>query len=310
MATIMAKTLQQEFTLSEEMYNFRMDQAISQEVAGVSRAIVQAWMKSGQVLVDGKIVKTKDKVQGGELVVINAVFEGVDEDVAEAIPLDIIFEDDQVLVLNKPAGLVVHPGAGNASGTLMNGILHHCPDLSHLPRAGIVHRLDKDTSGLMVVAKTSLARESLIDQLKEHDVERTYIAVVHNQMISGMTIEEEIGRHPKSRLKMAVVREGRGKMAITHVRVLQKAEKFSVIEAKLETGRTHQIRVHLSFQGYPLVGDSTYGGKVQLKRNVNFHRQALHAKSLAFTHPESGELMSFDTELPTDVAEVIELLME
>ncbi len=286
------------FVISEEMAGLRLDQALSQLMPDFSRALIQEWIKSEKIKLNGVFQKSKFKVSAGEVAVVEAEIENKVDDVPEDIPLNIIFEDDDVLVINKPVGLVVHPGAGNPEGTLMNALLHHCPGLRNLPRAGIVHRLDKDTSGLMVVAKTHVARESLIEQLQLHEVSRVYIAFVHGYMVAGFTVDAPIGRHPRIRTKMAVVSEISGKPAITHVRVLARSKAMSMLEVDLETGRTHQIRVHLSHKGYPLIGDLTYGGRRQFAAGEVFDYQALHAKKLSFTHPTTEEWVEFDSEIP------------
>lgn len=236
---------------------------------------------------------------------------------AEDIDLDIIFEDDELLVLNKPAGMVVHPGAGNSSGTLLNALLHHNQTATALPRAGIVHRLDKDTSGLMVVAKSLIAHSALVDQLQQHQVQRNYYAVVRGQLISGGTIDQPIGRHQHDRIKMAI--NDRGKPAVTHFRIVEKFQKHTWVEASLETGRTHQIRVHFTALGYPLIGDQTYAPRVQKVANVptelndclvTFPRQALHAHKLAFVHPITEENMQWNAPMPQDMTDLVNVLRE
>ncbi len=287
-----------EFVVAAEMAGLRLDQAATQLMPEFSRALIQEWIKAEKIKLNGAFEKAKIKVSEGDKISVDAEIESKVDDVAEHIDLNIIYEDDDVLVINKPVGLVVHPGAGNASGTLMNALLFHCPALRNLPRAGIVHRLDKDTSGLMVVAKTHEARQSLIEQLQVHDVSRVYIAFVHGYMVGGFTIEEPIGRHPRVRTKMAVVSEMSGKPAVTHVRVLARSKAISMLEVSLETGRTHQIRVHLAYKGYPLVGDLTYGGRRQFASGEVFEHHALHAKSLSFAHPRTEDWLEFDSEIP------------
>ncbi len=297
-----------EWVIPEEMAGLRLDQVVAKLMPEFSRALIQEWIKAEKIKLNGVFQKTKFKVSAGDKVFVDAEIESKVDDLAEEIPLNIVFEDEDVLVINKPVGLVVHPGAGNASGTLMNALLFHCPALRSLPRAGIVHRLDKDTSGLMVVAKTHEARQSLIEQLQIHDVSRVYIAFVHGYMVGGFTIEEPIGRHPRVRTKMAVVSEMSGKPAVTHVRVLSRSKAISMLEVSLETGRTHQIRVHLSYKGYPLVGDLTYGGRRQFASGEVFEHHALHAKSLSFAHPRTEDWLEFDSEIPGSLLKLQEYI--
>jgi 23S rRNA pseudouridine1911/1915/1917 synthase len=237
----------------------------------------------------------------------------------EAIPLTIVHEDADVLVIDKPAGLVVHPGAGNPRGTLVNALLHFDPRLAELPRAGIVHRLDKDTSGLMVVARTLRAHASLVEQLQARSVHRQYVAVVYGAMIAGGTVDAPIGRHPQDRIKQAVVGESSGRPAVTHYRVRERFRAHTLIECRLETGRTHQIRVHMAHAHHPLVGDAVYGGGLKLPKGATpqlvetlrgFRRQALHAEKLEFAHPVSGETISVSAERPPDLEQLVQALRE
>jgi 23S rRNA pseudouridine1911/1915/1917 synthase len=290
-----------EWILSGDSVGLRLDQVLSHLLPEYSRSLIQSWIKSDQVRVNGKIQKPKYKVLEGDVLSVAVELKAAVEDLPEEIPLNIVFEDEDVLVIDKPVGLVVHPGAGNAEGTLMNALLHYCPSLKNLPRAGIVHRLDKDTSGLMVVAKTREAKDSLIEQLKTHEVSRIYVAFVHGYMVGGFTVNAPIGRHHQLRTKMAVVNEGFGKPAVTHVRVLARSKAFSIVEVELETGRTHQIRVHLSYKGYPLLGDLLYGGRKQFAAGKTIDHQALHAKSLSFHHPKTGEWVQFESALPPEL---------
>lgn len=241
----------------------------------------------------------------------------IDRHAAQDIPLDIVYEDDDILILNKPSGLVVHPAAGHADGTLLNALLHHCPAIGHVPRAGIVHRLDRDTTGLMVVAKTIQAQTELVAQLQDRSMGREYEAIVHGVMTGGGCVDEPMARHSKNRLKMAVV--GVGKEAITHYRVLEKFRSHTHIRLKLETGRTHQIRVHMSHINYPLVGDPLYSGRVRLTKGASeemrellkhFRRQALHAKKLELWHPQTGQQMSWEIDLPDDFEALRRVLKE
>ncbi|MYM64600.1 23S rRNA pseudouridine(1911/1915/1917) synthase RluD [Pseudomaricurvus sp. HS19] len=312
----MADRIQQTAIVPREMMGSRLDFAAGELFPGFSRSRIQSWIKSGALTVDGRVAKPKDKVMGGEQLQLDAEHEEQGDWQAEAIALDIIYEDDQILVINKPKGLVVHPAAGNRSGTLLNGLLHHCPELIHVPRAGIVHRLDKDTTGLMVVAKTLEAHADLVAQLQERSVSREYEAVVVGVMTGGGSVDEPMGRHPRQRQKMAVVNFG-GKEAITHYRLLKRFANHSHVRLKLETGRTHQIRVHMAHIGYPLVGDSTYAGRMKVPKGATpelleflrgFGRQALHAAQLGLIHPVTGDYMEWQVPLPEDMQQLLALL--
>ena len=303
--------------IPDEAKGRRLDKVLAELFPDYSRSRLQSWLKNGEILVDGTKMRGKDKVAGGEKISIQAELIVEDKWEAEAIELDIVFEDESLLVINKPVGLVVHPGAGNHNGTLLNALLHHAPALNQLARAGIVHRLDKDTSGLMVVAKTEKAYQALIQQLQERSVSREYIAVCYGEMISGRSIDTFFGRHPKQRTKMAVQPEDIGKEAITHITVLEKFKGFTKVKAKLDTGRTHQIRVHMAHIGYPLVGDQLYGGRSCLPKGTseelrvflrNFKRQALHAARLELIHPITKELISWETKAPGDIVNLLETL--
>ena len=273
----------------------------------------------GEVRVNHAVAKNKDKVAAGDVITVHAAVPVVVQDVAQALDLNIVFEDEDLLVINKPAGLVVHPGAGNPDGTLLNALLHHAPQVEHLPRAGLVHRLDKDTSGIMVVAKSLPAHTALVAALQARTVKREYEAITVGQMTGGRTIATQMGRHPKQRIKMAVVPEGYGKQAITHVRLLQRFDHHTHIRVQLETGRTHQIRVHLAHCRYPLVGDPLYGGRLVVPRHASpeladalrgFKRQALHAKALTLQHPVSGEMLTWEVDLPEDMQQLIKALSD
>ena len=292
----------------------RLDAALAKMLPDYSRSRISAWIKDGAVLAEGKPVLPKHKLIGGEI--LDVVIRPSNEAQAfllEAMPLDIVYEDDAVIVLDKPAGLVVHPAAGNWTGTLLNGLLAHCPALSQVPRAGIVHRLDKDTSGLMVVAKTLPAQTHLVKQLQARTVKRIYRAVADGIVPYDGKIETQIGRDPHNRLKMAVVTFG-GKEALTHVKVLERYAAHSYIECALETGRTHQIRVHLREAGHPLAGDPVYGNprhpcSPETKTAVKqLARQALHAYRLSFTHPETGETIQFESPIPADMYHLLSVL--
>jgi 23S rRNA pseudouridine1911/1915/1917 synthase len=285
----------------------RLDKVIATLVPQFSRSRLQLWFEGGHVTVDGKPARGKDTAYGDEKVVIAP--QSAPEDTAyapEPIALDIVHEDEQIMVINKPAGLVVHPGAGNWSGTLLNGLLHHCPQLVSVPRAGIVHRLDKDTSGLMVVGKTLAAQTDLVRQLQARTVKREYLALVWGTPHLSGTIDASMGRHPKDRIKMAVSTNMSAKPAITHYERIASGmldrRPVSLVQCRLETGRTHQIRVHMQHLGFALVGEATYG-KQHLASA--FHRQALHARRLGLTHPASGEHCEWLEPLPADFAGLI-----
>jgi len=295
----------------------RLDAAISEMLPELSRNKIISGIKSGEVLINSKSFKPKEKVLGGEIIDMNISPEASTEWLAQDIKLDIVFEDNEILVINKPSGLVTHPGAGNRLGTIANGILFARPELNQLDRAGIVHRLDKDTSGLMVVAKTEAAKLSLIKQLESHSVSREYSAIVYGSMVTGGVVDEPIGRDSVNRQKQAVTKGG--KTAITHYRVIEKFKNFTLIKAILETGRTHQIRVHMSHIGHPLLGDFTYGGKIKFPKGAKeelkvaikeFSRQALHAKKLSIIHPVDHKELSWKSKLPEDLDTMINILRE
>jgi 23S rRNA pseudouridine1911/1915/1917 synthase len=297
----------------------RFDQALAEMFPDYSRSRLSAWVKAGAVTLDGAVVPPRQLLRGGEQVRLEAELEAEVSSTPEAIALDIVHEDEHLLVLNKPAGLVVHPGAGNPAGTVLNALLHHDPKLAELPRGGIVHRLDKDTSGLMVVARTLAAHTALVEMLSRHDVERQYEAVVLGTMVAGGTVDAAIGRHMGDRLRQAVRDEEDGKHAVTHYRLRERFRAHSLIQCQLETGRTHQIRVHMAHINHPLVGDPLYGGGLKLPRGATaelvaalrgFRRQALHAERLAFAHPVTGEPMSFSAERPEDQQALIDALRE
>jgi 23S rRNA pseudouridine1911/1915/1917 synthase len=303
-------------TAPVDLMGSRFDAAAAELFPDFSRSRLQAWIKSGDLTLNGKQAKAKDKLLGGEQLVLIAEKEEQGDWQPEDIALDIIYEDDDILVINKPTNLVVHPAAGNRTGTLLNGLLHHSPDLINIPRAGIVHRLDKNTTGLMVVAKTLQAHADLVSQLQDRTVSREYEAVVSGVMTGGGKVEAAIGRHPRQRQKMAVVDVG-GKEAITHYRVIKRFSSYTHIRLKLETGRTHQIRVHMSHIGYSLIGDTAYAGRFKIPKNSseeltdeirNFGRQALHAKCLGLIHPATGEYMEWSSELPEDFQHLLIVL--
>lgn len=289
----------------------RLDKALAEVFPEYSRARLQKWFVDGFLTVSSGSTKQRDKVVGGEVATLHVQPERDDTVQAEAIDLNIVYEDDDILVINKPAGLVVHPGAGNRGGTLQNGLLHYNADLAAVPRAGIVHRLDKDTTGLMIVAKTIESHTALVRALKDREIEREYEAIVRGIVTAGGTIDAPMGRHPKDRLKMAVLPDtaANARTAVTHYRVMEKFSKHTHLQLKLETGRTHQIRVHLSENRFPIVGDQLYGGRFampkgasELLRNIlqNFGRQALHARRLALSHPITHEPMEWQAPPPQD----------
>lgn len=309
------KTLKLQAEIPLEWLGLRVDQALARLFPEHSRSRIKLWIEQEKVRINGKNLRPKDKVMGGEKVEIEGALALQTEWLAEELPLNIIFEDEDLLILNKPAGCVVHPAAGNVSGTLVNALLHHLPELKQIPRAGIVHRLDKDTTGLMVIAKTLEAHTSLVTQLQARTVQRTYEAIVWGLMLSGGSIRTQMGRHPKDRSRMAVVE--RGKEAITHYRVQEKFPHHTRIQVQLETGRTHQIRVHMAHIQYPIVGDKTYGGRLRMPPKASAHlmealrhfsRQALHAKRLALIHPSSKEEKVWEIELPEDMENLLQLL--
>jgi 23S rRNA pseudouridine1911/1915/1917 synthase len=311
-------TVRHEATVPVAAAGRRFDQSLAEMFPEYSRSRLTGWIKEGKVLLDGARVAPRHLVRGGEQVALEAELEAEVDAQPEDIALDIRFEDDDLLVLEKPVGLVVHPGAGNPAGTLLNALLHHNPALAELPRGGIVHRLDKDTAGLMVVAKSIAAHTALVAMLARHDVRRQYEAVVLGTMVAGGTVDQPIGRHQHDRLKQGVrdVEDG-GKEAVTHYRVRERFRAHSVIQCNLETGRTHQIRVHMAHLGHPLVGDQLYGNGLRLPRGASqeliealrgFRRQALHAEKLAFEHPITGDYLEFDSPRPADQDALIEAL--
>jgi 23S rRNA pseudouridine1911/1915/1917 synthase len=295
----------------DEYAGLRLDQALVRLFPKYSRSRLQEWITRQQVKVDGAFATTKQKVWGGEkLEVLPQTHPSEQPYLAEDIALDIVYEDDALLVINKPVGMVVHPGSGNWEGTLLNALLHYAPQLEDVPRAGIVHRLDKDTSGLMVVSKTLVAQTSLVRQLEARSVQREYLALVHGELSRAGKVDAPIGRHPGQRIKMAVVESG--KAAVTHFRIEERFPSCTLLRCRLETGRTHQIRVHMAHIGHPLVGDSVYlkGPQKcvpQLRALLSsFPRQALHATRLALEHPVSGERMEWQATMPQDMQQLLQ----
>ncbi len=304
-------------TVPADCAGLRLDQALARLFGDYSRSLLKQWLLDGRVLLDGRQVRPRTAVAGGERIELQPAPAAADEPgwAAQAAPFAIVHEDADLIVLDKPAGLVVHPGAGNPDPTLLNALLAHAPEVAGLPRAGIVHRLDKDTSGLMVVARSRRAHTRLVAALRDREVTRVYDAIVRGRLVSGATIDAPVGRDPRHRTRMAVTAGGR--KAVTHYRVLQRYAHFSRVEVRLETGRTHQIRVHLAHAGHPLVGDPVYGGRARLPAGAGaallaalraFHRQALHATRLAFAHPADGRPLEFSAPPPADYAALLEVL--
>ena len=299
----------------DALAGMRLDQALAEMFASYSRARLQQWIRGGQVTVDARQWRAKDKVLGGEQIELTATLAEEVTSLPQAIPLHIVYEDEHLLVINKPAGLVVHPAAGNHDGTMLNALLHYAPELVHVPRAGIVHRIDKETSGLLVVARTLTAQTDLVQQLQERSIEREYEAVAMGVMTSGGSVDAPVGRHAVDRKRMAVTRSG--KPAVSHYRVVERFRIHTHIKVHLETGRTHQIRVHMAYIHHPLLGDPVYGGRLRIPPGSSeslmatlrtFKRQALHAARLALQHPESGEPMEWHAPLPDDMTTLIKAL--
>lgn len=295
----------------------RFDQILPGMFQGYSRAHLAGEVKAGRIRLDGREVLPRTLVHGGEAVAWQRAGEPLLGDRPEAIALDVVYEDADLLVVNKPAGLVVHPGAGNRAGTLLNALLHHDPALAQVPRAGIVHRLDKDTSGLLVVARTLPAQTALVAMLAARDIHRRYVAIVNGVPVAGDTVDAPLDRHPTDRLRRAV-REG-GRPAVTHYRVREKFRVHALLQCVLESGRTHQIRVHMAYAGWPLVGDPLYGRGLRLPRHATpaladalrgFRRQALHAEHLAFAHPLTGDPLAFDAPPPQDFQHLLAALRD
>ena len=314
----MSEHKEQRYTIDDACGGLRYDQALARSVPDFSRNQLKKMLLEGQLTINGKQPGPRDKAMGGELVVIQMPENVVDSDAADSsVKLNLVYEDDHIAVFNKQTDMVMHPGAGNPSGTVMNGLLHLYADAASLPRAGIVHRLDKDTTGLFVVARSALAHRSLVDQLQERTVSREYDAVAWGTPVAGATIDAPIGRHGVDRKRMAV-RPG-GREAITHYRVEERFISHSWLRVKLETGRTHQIRVHLSERRMPLVGDSVYGGRLRIPKGASeglqaalreFPRQALHARALSLIHPATGEECSWECPLPDDFEKLLAALRQ
>jgi len=303
--------------IPDEMAGQRLDQALARMFPDYSRSRLKAWLLDGSVLVDGAQWRPRDRVLGGETVVVTVSADAAVRAEPEPMGLDVVYEDADLLVINKPAGLVVHPGAGNANGTLMNGLLAHAPQLESLPRAGIVHRLDKDTSGLLLVAKSLPAHTALVRALAERAISRQYLAICNGVLTGGGTIDAAIGRHPVDRTRMAV--RDAGRPAVTHYTVIERFRAHTYVKVMLETGRTHQIRVHFAYRRHALVGDPVYGGRLALPAGASealrdalrgFRRQALHATRLELRHPVTAEDLGFEVPPPADFDRLLQALRE
>ena len=299
-------------TVDEKLAEVRIDKAISSILKEFSRMNIKQWINSGNILVNQEKVEPKTKLIIGQIVSIEPIFEDRKETVSEAMDLSIVFEDDHMIIINKPHGLVVHPGTGNMEGTLQNGLLHHHPALSKLPRAGLIHRLDKNTSGLLIIAKTNQSYNALVSDLQERLITREYRAICIGVMTSGGTVDANLSRDPNNRIRFKIMNQG--KRAVTHYRVLKKFKNHTFLGLRLETGRTHQIRAHLAHIQYPLIGDPLYGGRFFSPKGAkedlilklkNFKRQALHACLLSFNHPIEKRKVKFESTLPTDMESIL-----
>lgn len=312
----MAQKIELTSTVEESQLGQRLDQAAAELFTDFSRSRIKEWLLAGNISVNGTVItKPRTRVMGGEVIVVKAELEDEGRWIAQDIPLNIVYEDDDILVINKPRDFVVHPGAGTPDGTVLNALLHHYPEIAEVPRAGIVHRLDKDTTGLMVVAKTVPAQTRLVRALQKRRITREYEAIAIGKMTAGGMIEKPIGRHTTKRTQMAV--NELGKPAITHYRVAEHFRIHTRIRLRLETGRTHQIRVHMSHLQHPLIGDHLYGGRPRLPKEASpelvamlrgFDRQALHAVMLKLKHPTTGEEMEFHAPIPDDMVALTEVL--
>ena len=315
--TAVMNSEKQILAVPEELAGLRLDQALARMFPDYSRSRLKEWLLAGAITVEGGPKRPRDAVAGGETVTFEARQDVEVRAAPEPISLDVVYEDDDLLVVNKAAGLVVHPGAGNPGGTLMNGLLHHAPQLEEVPRAGIIHRIDKDTTGLLLVAKTLPAHTALVRQLANREISRQYLAVCNGVLTGGGTIDQPIGRHPVDRKRMSIQQDG--KQAITHFTVLERFRAFTYISVRLETGRTHQIRVHFAWRRHALVGDPVYGGRLALPKGASapliaalrgFKRQALHATRLAFEHPASGKTLDLTVPPPADLRALLEVMRE
>ena len=310
--------IQTTISIPEEMAGQRLDVVLAELMPDYSRSRLKQWLLDGLVLLDGQQVKPKTKVHSEQQLELNVhVADISDECLAEDIPLNIVYEDESLIVVNKPAGLVVHPAVGNRQGTLQNALLFYDQTLADVPRAGIVHRLDKDTSGLMVVARTLASHKYLVEQIQQRDVHREYQTLVHGVMTGGGTVDQPIGRHSHDRVRMTVREDGRP--SVTHYRVLDRYRVYTHLHVELETGRTHQIRVHMQHLRHPVVGDPVYSGRSRVPAEAdesflellkNFNRQALHAWRLSLHHPETGELIQWEAPLPEDMQKLVAAMKE
>ncbi len=309
------RKIQLEIVIPEKFKGKRLDLALSKLFPEHSRSRIQSWIKAGEVEVNNSKYKQRNVVNSGDIIKINTTLKSIDKHQAEHIGLDVIHEDKAIIILNKPAGLVVHPGAGNQKHTLVNALLHFDEKLDVLPRAGIIHRLDKDTTGIMIIARTIESYTYLVNELQKRNIKRNYKAVICGQLVAGGVIENKIGRHPVHRTKMAVT--DKGKLATTHYRIIKKFQHYTYLDIQLGTGRTHQIRVHMNNEKHPIIGDPLYGKNTFIKKGIdaslrefikNFKRQALHAYNLEFTHPISKKIISLKAELPDDMNNLIKIL--
>ena len=309
------RKIQLEIVIPEKFKGKRLDLALSKLFPEHSRSRIQSWIKAGEVEVNNSKYKQRNVVNSGDIITINTTLKSIDKHQAEHIGLDVIHEDEAMIILNKPAGLVVHPGAGNQKHTLVNALLHFDEKLDVLPRAGIIHRLDKDTTGIMIIARTIESYTYLVNELQKRNIKRNYKAIICGQLVAGGVIENKIGRHPVHRTKMAVT--DKGKLATTHYRIIKKFQHYTYLDIQLGTGRTHQIRVHMNNEKHPIIGDPLYGKNTFIKKGINaslrefiknFKRQALHAYNLEFTHPVSKKIISLKAELPDDMNNLIKIL--
>ena len=309
------RKIQLEIVIPEKFKGKRLDLALSKLFPEHSRSRIQSWIKAGEVEVNNSKYKQRNVVNSGDIITINTTLKSIDKHQAEHIGLDVIYEDKAIIILNKPAGLVVHPGAGNQKHTLVNALLHFDEKLDVLPRAGIIHRLDKDTTGIMIIARTIESYTYLVNELQKRNIKRNYKAIICGQLVAGGVIENKIGRHPVHRTKMAVT--DKGKLATTHYRIIKKFQHYTYLDIQLGTGRTHQIRVHMNNEKHPIIGDPLYGKNTFIKKGIdaslrefikNFKRQALHAYNIEFTHPVSKKIISLKAELPDDMNNLIKIL--